>query len=83
MTTTAAPSSFGELLQMQRERGGWSRREIADAAGVSTQFVTYLETGARNPSEDTVERLIVAMDLPARSAGIFRRTASAERSRTL
>ena len=49
---------------------------------MSSQFVAYLESGARKPSDDTVERLITAMDLSARTAGLFRRVAAAERFTT-
>jgi transcriptional regulator with XRE-family HTH domain len=66
------PTSFGEFLATSREQGGWSRREIAEAAGISTQFVAYLESGERHPSPDTVERLIMAMDLPPRRAARLR-----------
>ena len=77
--TNTTPRSFAELLAESRARAGWSRREIADAAGITPQFVAYLETGDRKPSDDTVERLITAMDLPPRTAGLFRRFAAAER----
>ena len=77
-----APTSFADLLVRWRNEGNWTRREIAEAAGVSSQFVAYLETGARKPSDDTVERLITAMDLSARTAGLFRRVAAAERFTT-
>ena len=74
-----APASFAELLTQWRTRGGWTRGEVAVAAGISTQFVTYLETGARRPSDETVERLITALDLKPRTANLFRRVATAER----
>ena len=73
---SSTPSSFATLLSSSRARGGWSRREIADAAAISTQFVTYLETGARHPSPDTVERLVTAMDLSPRQAAMLRRVAT-------
>jgi transcriptional regulator with XRE-family HTH domain len=73
MGSSTVPASFGELLSSCREQGGWSRREIAEAARISTQFVTYLESGERRPSPDTVERLITAMDLPPRRAARLRR----------
>ena len=79
MTNNTTPRSFAELLAHARDQAGWSRREIADAAGITPQFVAYLETGMRKPSDDTVERLITAMDLPPRTAGLFRRMAAAER----
>lgn len=73
MAPDDVPGSFGEMLTTYRQHGGWTRAEIATAAGITTQFVTYLETGARHPSSDTVERLIIALDLPPRRAGLLRR----------
>ena len=74
-----APASFAELLTQCRTHGGWTRGQVAVAAGISTQFVTYLETGDRRPSDETVERLITALDLKPRTAGLFRRLAAADR----
>ena len=79
LRSSQAPTSFADLLVRWRTQGNWTRGEIAEAAGVSSQFVAYLETGARRPSEATVERLVTAMDLSARTAGLFRRVAAAER----
>ena len=62
MASTKTPTSFGALLMSYRAHGGWTRREIADAAGISLQFLIYLETSERHPSPDTIERLITAMD---------------------
>ena len=77
--SSESPGTFGELLCSWRLRGGWTRGEIAQAAGVSGPFVAMLENGVRKPSDDTVERLIVALDLSPRTAGMFRRMAVAER----
>ena len=79
MASSMVSGSFGELLSSCRKQGGWSRREIAEAAGISTQFVTYLESGERDPSADTVERLITAMDLPPRRAALLRRLGAVHR----
>ncbi len=79
MASHVASSSFGKLLATAREQGGWSRREIAEAAGISTQFVTYLESGERHPSPDTIERLITAMDLPPRRAALLRQLGARHR----
>ena len=71
--------SFAEFLVRFRTAGGWSRAEIADAAGVTAQYVQMLETGIRNPSTDTIERFVVALDLTPRNAGILRRAGNAHR----
>jgi transcriptional regulator with XRE-family HTH domain len=79
MALSVTSGSFGDLLSRCRQQGGWTRRDIAEAAGISTQFVTYLESGERHPSTDTVQRLITAMDLPPRRAALLRRLGAAER----
>ena len=79
MASPTVPDSFGEMLTSCREQGGWTRREIAEAAGITSQFVLYLESGERHPSSDTVERLITALDLPPRRAGLFRRLGATHR----
>jgi transcriptional regulator with XRE-family HTH domain len=79
MASRVGPTSFGQFLATSRQQGGWSRREIAEAAGISTQFVTYLESGERHPSPDTVERLITAMDLPPRRAARLRQLGALHR----
>lgn len=49
-----APSSYlatiGSAVRAQRERRGWSRRELAASSGVSERFLAQLETGDGNIS---------------------------------
>jgi XRE family aerobic/anaerobic benzoate catabolism transcriptional regulator len=42
--------SVGAAVRSQRERKGWSRRELAGASGVSERFLAQLETGDGNIS---------------------------------
>ena len=42
--------SVGAAVRTQRERKGWSRRELAGASGVSERFLAQLETGDGNIS---------------------------------
>jgi len=42
--------SVGHAVRSQRERKGWSRRELAGASGVSERFLAQLETGDGNIS---------------------------------
>jgi XRE family aerobic/anaerobic benzoate catabolism transcriptional regulator len=42
--------SVGATVRSQRERKGWSRRELAAASGVSERFLAQLETGDGNIS---------------------------------
>jgi XRE family transcriptional regulator, aerobic/anaerobic benzoate catabolism transcriptional regulator len=42
--------TVGTSVRSQRERRGWSRRELAEASGVSERFLAQLETGDGNIS---------------------------------
>jgi XRE family aerobic/anaerobic benzoate catabolism transcriptional regulator len=42
--------SVGAAVRGQRERRGWSRRELAEASGVSERFLAQLEAGEGNIS---------------------------------
>ena len=42
--------SVCHAVRSQRERRGWSRRELASASGVSERFLAQLETGDGNIS---------------------------------
>lgn len=46
-----------------REHHGWTKRELAEALGVSRQAVGFYEAGDRRPETDIAYRLI---DLAAR-----------------
>ena len=56
--------TIAELLRMLRTRGGLSQADLAEKAGLSEQAISLLERGARRrPRIDTVESLIVALEL--------------------
>jgi len=42
--------SVGSAVRAQRERRGWSRRELAETSGLSERFLAQLETGDGNIS---------------------------------
>lgn len=49
---------------MLRAERGWSRRDLAEAAGVNYQTIGYLERGEYNPSLELVFRICGHFDLP-------------------
>ena len=51
------------LMKMGRASKGWTQRRLAAALGVSTNFVSLLETGKRDPSWSTVVRLVNCLNL--------------------
>jgi len=56
-----ATKSLSVALRNLRERGGWSRREVAEAAGLSEGAVRDYELGKRSPGFDALCRLAVAL----------------------
>lgn len=43
-------SAFAETLIAERKRAGLMQEELADRAGVSVRFISFIETGRRQPS---------------------------------
>jgi len=43
-------SAFAETLIAERKRAGLTQEELADRAGVSVRFISFIETGRRQPS---------------------------------
>lgn len=64
-TTTEAK----QRLTGWRHANGLSRREVADLAGITEQYVAHLENGQRNPSAKLKIRM--ARALGARVADLF------------
>ena len=56
-------TELARLLQGHRERLGLNKAQLAQRAGVSASFVTYLERGQRRPSLAMLTRLMQALDL--------------------
>lgn len=58
MTTATA-----ETIRRLREAAGLSRRDLAEAAGISHVFLSKLETGERRPSPQTLVKIAAALGL--------------------
>jgi transcriptional regulator with XRE-family HTH domain len=56
--------SFSDLLTRFRTERGWSQGRLALIAGFDPSTVSRLESGARAPERETVDRLADAMALP-------------------
>ncbi len=59
MSTT----EFGKLLKTFRERHGVSQSKLAERADFDHSYVSRLESGARMPTREAVDRLGQAMSL--------------------
>ena len=54
---------FGDLLRRARERGGMSRRDVAEATELSYPYISQLETGYRQPSPAAIQSLASALHI--------------------
>ena len=54
---------FGLLLKKCREARGVSQSKLAERAGFDHSYVSRLESGARTPTRDAVDRLGEALSL--------------------
>lgn len=61
---TGMPSlSTGELIAQERIRKGWSQRELAKKAGISTSYISSIEDQRNIPSEDVLGRIAQALSV--------------------
>lgn len=56
-------TDFGNLLRTLREKHGVSQSKLAERAGFDHSYVSRLESGARMPTREAVDRLGSAMHL--------------------
>lgn len=56
-------TDFGQLLKSLRERRGVSQSKLAERAEFDHSYVSRLESGARMPTRDAVDRLGNALEL--------------------
>ena len=61
---------LGRSLRAARLRAGLTQAEIADRAGLSIPFVSFLESARKKGSVDTYDRLARAVGVPV--ADLFR-----------
>ncbi|MCL6642742.1 MAG: helix-turn-helix domain-containing protein [Candidatus Bipolaricaulota bacterium] len=61
----AAQDRLARLVQGYRERLELTKAQLAQRAGVSPSFITYIERGQRRPSQAMLTRLMQALDLTA------------------
>src|SRR6478752_2356810 len=54
---------FGDLLRQARQRLGMSRRDLAEASGLSYPYISQIETGYRMPSSPAMRSLADALGL--------------------
>ena len=55
--------TVGREIRHIREAKGWSQAKLAAAADTSVSAVSQIETGGRNPSAVTLEKMAEALDV--------------------
>lgn len=61
-----APTTATALLQLARQRAGLSQRELAGQAGFSQSEIARIESGKREPSIPTLQRILAGCGLELR-----------------
>jgi len=57
-------ATIARQLRLKRLQAGLTLEDLADAAGISTSFLAYLETNKKKPSLNTIAKLAAALDTP-------------------
>ena len=61
-----APTLAAGLIRMARDKSGLTQSQLAELAGVTQQTVSAYETGRKEPTLPTLERLVGAAGLELR-----------------
>lgn len=48
--------SLGRRVELLRERYGWTQQQLAERVAVTEPFISYIESGLRTPSLNTLVR---------------------------
>jgi transcriptional regulator with XRE-family HTH domain len=67
----AAPRHAGEHLRQWRQHRRLSQEGLAQAAGISTRHLSFMETGRSLPSREMVLRLSERLQIPSRERNAF------------
>ena len=62
----ASPSTAGTLLLLARQQAGLTQRELAERAGVTQSEIARIESGKREPSIPTIQRILAGAGLELR-----------------
>lgn len=57
-------AELGRAVQQRRHELGWTRRDLAERSEVSYPYVSQIETGERDPSLRTMQRLAETLEVP-------------------
>ena len=55
-----------KYLILQRRSHNWTQRQVAQLIGLSVQMISMIETGKRNPSKLTMDKMEDLFGIPQR-----------------
>ncbi len=58
---------FGKRVQQLRQARKITQEELAERVGVSIESISNIERGIHGPSFDNLEKLILALQVPAKA----------------
>lgn len=56
---------LADNMRSLRKARGWSQEALADAAGIDRTYISGIERLVRNPTITVLERIAVALEVPA------------------
>jgi transcriptional regulator with XRE-family HTH domain len=65
----ALQQAIGRAIRSHRERAGMTQAALAEAIGLTSQYVSMLERGDGAPSLEALAKIAGALDMPVR--GLF------------
>ncbi len=61
---TEKQNLFGQELRKLRKEARYTQDQLAKFAGVSTSYISQLETGNKNPTDRVITKLSGPLDIP-------------------
>src|SRR5262252_5892394 len=58
-----APTPMGRLIQELREGRGMSRAQLAEAAGITREYVRRVEAGLQDPTRGALQKIVRALEV--------------------
>lgn len=68
---------FGKMLRQERKERGMTLAKMANSLGVSSPYLSQMETGAKAIKQGIIEKVIARLELSAVDAAALRRAAAA------
>jgi transcriptional regulator with XRE-family HTH domain len=58
---------LGARIKEYREKSGMTQEQLSETVGISQNFLSQMETGRRNPSIGTLNKIAAAVNMPIHS----------------